>query len=1222
MADDPYGFRAMIRKYGKDLAKRIRKSTPGSIMKVGVNVEQILTDSEMSATSTRPSSMYSAFSRTASHSSGFNSGSGSTSSAARRSSFDKSASKGPIPMNISPMPMSHRSVKFSAACARSQATASRLPKPLDIPNPFRPEGDSASRPTAFQPSSPPNTTPHSYVRTPPSPRSPSPKRQKSSMIERDTLPIGPTLASPLRIREPNPSTTTLDDILGTGPLQLDVRLIAHSDAVQREMDARKIAWGVQFEIARGVSCGDWKWEQVTTTKLDHLKGCNADAAPLVRRLLLDQPTSGNSGSMTASGDLALWQEYDREQEALYEGLGRGLGLMGAWKGVVDWFGGKIHQTVRITPTSSTTYSLRLEKPKISKSHRVARYLGSRHILEIKLPEMGKFDPNSQSRKMLLDKFVLCGRVYVPFDAKDGKVYAVETTENYGRRSDNSQGDDHRLSFQQFIQWYNSLSLNNKQPISKWAARFDLGLSTSTPVLQFSPENIIFIPDIYAPHDHTQEKVPAEKVMTDGCGWMNRAALILIAQRLCLSSRPSAVQGRVAGSKGMWTLHPTDHGSTAPPRIWIRDSQRKIELPTLSERAYVIFDLLAVARLTSPGHLSSQLILNMWHNGVPDEVFQRLLEKGLEEEVSPLMQWACPEAMPLLWSAVNKAGSVSGARMQRLAGASSRALGLGPRFEREADADDEPEGVDAESAFDYAANTLCRDGGSPPSLHETVLNLLQSGFRPQNCVYLRDELKLVITRAIESYIRKYRISVPQSAEAFIIPDPLGVLDEHQIHFKASREINDPITDVNVCTVTGPCIVSRNPSRIASDLQKVEAIIHPLLSEYVDVIVFSIKGERSLASYLGGGDYDGDTAMVTWDPSIVEPFRNSSFIPAPVDFINTNFDRQIETVEAFARRISNVSPDIAHREMIKVLLGGLTNSEIGRYSTFHDNAVYACGYTHPKAVRLAYMFTTCLDSGKSGLRLKEGVFKADSKAYGYPKARCMQSEEGEESSRMQDHNTPPLPRDSSLPKFILESLLDTGSDLKKRYLIKYEALDVQPTRQDKDLLQPWKDVQEAAATPFPDDAFNFVSQDLRQKIQDELHRVRKAEISRVENYILSIKAEWMTAVHPPSPSKTAPSPRKKKIRSQSVALVQDVVKKFADGLADVSWASEDVRASCAYTIASRLGDGKFPFSVAFRGLCHIKAQVAGITPITQQFTDAMTMQSSALRMLSKVRSGLED
>jgi hypothetical protein len=63
-------------------------------------------------------------------------------------------------------------------------------------------------------------------------------------------------------------------------------VISHFRHVQSEMDRRGIAWGVQFEIARGVNMGEWQWEDVTGSKLDQLKGCNAEAAPKVAAVML------------------------------------------------------------------------------------------------------------------------------------------------------------------------------------------------------------------------------------------------------------------------------------------------------------------------------------------------------------------------------------------------------------------------------------------------------------------------------------------------------------------------------------------------------------------------------------------------------------------------------------------------------------------------------------------------------------------------------------------------------------------------------------------------------------------------------------------------------------------------------------------------------------------------------------------------------------------------
>ena len=63
--------------------------------------------------------------------------------------------------------------------------------------------------------------------------------------------------------------------------------IAHNRHVQEAMDIRQLSWGVQFEIARGVSQGIWQWADVTPIKLDHLKGTNAEAASRVRGVILD-----------------------------------------------------------------------------------------------------------------------------------------------------------------------------------------------------------------------------------------------------------------------------------------------------------------------------------------------------------------------------------------------------------------------------------------------------------------------------------------------------------------------------------------------------------------------------------------------------------------------------------------------------------------------------------------------------------------------------------------------------------------------------------------------------------------------------------------------------------------------------------------------------------------------------------------------------------------------
>lgn len=305
---------------------------------------------------------------------------------------------------------------------------------------------------------------------------------------------------------------------------------------------------------------------------------------------------------------------------------------------------------------------------------------------------------------------------------------------------------------------------------------------------------------------------SSEVLTDGCGFINGAALTLIARRLGLPSRPTAVQGRVAGAKGLWMLHYNDRSPTEPPRIWIRKSQKKVNLTSLEEgSAHVIFDLVAQStRIVTPGHLNRQTLINLAENGVDSQVFKDLLNEGLINLYASLTHWNGRGAMPLLWSTVNNLGGVTRAHLQRVAHGIARAIGLANRFE-----------VDLEDEDDDPEDEHSSDDDDKP-LYQAVLELIQTGFNPQSSPFLYEKMKWVVVKAMDRYLKKYRIEVRQSAEAFIVPgacvqlcvfktfrtilvDPFGVLEEGEIHFRSSQELGDPLTETNVYSVRGPVLV---------------------------------------------------------------------------------------------------------------------------------------------------------------------------------------------------------------------------------------------------------------------------------------------------------------------------------------------------------------------------------------------------------------------------------
>lgn len=68
----------------------------------------------------------------------------------------------------------------------------------------------------------------------------------------------------------------------------------------------------------------------------------------------------------------------------------------------------------------------------------------------------------------------------------------------------------------------------------------------------------------------------------------------------------------------------------------------------------------------------------------------------------------------------------------------------------------------------------------------------------------------------------------------------------------------------------------------------------------------------------------------------------------------FSRENEEVGAFQNRVGNMAEEDQIWQLQNALLGAVrTDSVVGKYSTYHDIAIYTLGYKHPETIRLAYM-----------------------------------------------------------------------------------------------------------------------------------------------------------------------------------------------------------------------------------------------------------------------------
>lgn len=77
-------------------------------------------------------------------------------------------------------------------------------------------------------------------------------------------------------------------------------IIAHNKETQTLLDRFHIAWGTQYELARGVSLGIWTWEEVKG-KLRDVTGDNAHAACQVQTVM-----RGRSAASANPSDFYLW----------------------------------------------------------------------------------------------------------------------------------------------------------------------------------------------------------------------------------------------------------------------------------------------------------------------------------------------------------------------------------------------------------------------------------------------------------------------------------------------------------------------------------------------------------------------------------------------------------------------------------------------------------------------------------------------------------------------------------------------------------------------------------------------------------------------------------------------------------------------------------------------------------------------------------------------------
>ncbi|KIM46105.1 hypothetical protein M413DRAFT_16853 [Hebeloma cylindrosporum] len=1040
------------------------------------------------------------------------------------------------------------------------------------------------------------------------------KRKSSDISSSSTIASGPfrppkiARSIPQCEEDKSPENPFIDH----GPLEPEIPespftpiILSPGKALQAQFTARKLPYGVQYEIARYVTIGKLQYNQLYIPCLDNFAALktNREAVPATAKIVLSDPcdaseeTEGNQDqwdNLFAKERAAKspWEELDREEESLSKSPYGGLGFDEEGEHI-GWHGGKILFHGKLQDASAKgckkppKYKITLDRAELSTSNMFARRFGSKHFFRLKLTKPILNRNTDLLMNYIRRPLILCGNVFRAFYAKDTNVFYVKTNE----RTDGSiilRGETIPgvMSFLEFLDWHNPMALNTEQTMAKYVSRFALGLSNSFPGLLMEQSNIKFIDDIISETGSN---------MTDGAGKINRWALKQIRHRLNWEDQPTAIQTRIFGTKGLLVEDGKNPEEYAV--VEITPSQRKIRLQenTAIDPAHRIIDVLRASHTKTPCRLSVETIINLAHNGVTKRVFLELLQKGLADLVEPLLDWDSPDAMRKLWSNVRRLGGVMAARRAREEAGLARVKGFSEREAEEIEIDDEEDFNSAELAEQRSSAWWGDEvSGCPSSLEETIMYMIDSGLTPKECPLLRDKLDKFIRSRLTNYIKSYRIDVPMSASAFLVPDTSGILEEGQVFYKSSRrEFLTPEgfkTDVYV----GDVLLTRIPCKLPTDMQKWKSVDIPELHHLTDVIVFSTKGNRRAADFLSGGDYDGDKGIYIWQPELVEAFNNAPlhFSEPPAD-IKKYFARENEEVATFQKKIATISEENKIHQLQKWLLGAVRDTTVvGKYSTFHEISTYLYGYDHPDTIRLAYMFCMVLDGIKTGMTVRSDVLKQDTARFQKRPPRWKETEE--ERERNEQTNEPNIKRPQELGKFIMDELLKQAEVEGKRWLARLddEFKVGGLCKLDKDLAAPW-----------------YAALELGERWQAEESNGRfLADLDSLRRHIADLYNEYRTEMNSPrKQSRMSPSKKDKPFTSLPIEVRQDKIRKLSKQFASYPRSGhflmldEDVarvRASCAYVYDyeqrksySSNNYSRFPWDLAMRELCAIKARANG-------------------------------
>jgi hypothetical protein len=612
-----------------------------------------------------------------------------------------------------------------------------------------------------------------------------------------------------------------------------------------------------------------------------------------------------------------------------------------------------------------------------------------YVEEVKSKRKAKAEP-----RFRVELFAVDG------DDFDHKYRLTPVVAPHGQQSDSHT----RMSVEALLEWHMPKSGNGNQSNCKLFQRISLGLSKTFTAVVLKPSQVFRLKD-----------EPGRPVMNDGCALMSRTLANQICDQLGITTAtPSCFQGRIAGAKGLWMVdchHSSTNTTMNNNDIWIQisDSQLKIhphpqEWTGPIDDEKLTFEVVNWAKPLHPVDLNIQLLAILEYGAGVKDYIAKLTRDGVQSLYDDFLE-VLRSNSPVVCRAL----------LQKL----------------------RPSGEDGTSRARRLEHWVINDA-------ESIIRFSEAGFAPRDFYPLRMKIRQYLTWLLERHVEELKIQVPLSTYAYCIADPYGVLEPDEVHFGFSNNWRDPQGQFEDNLLDGiDVLVGRLPAHVPSDIQRRRAVWKTELRHFKDVIVFPTKGDFPLAGMLSGGDYDGDTPWICWDPNIVQKFRNS---PMP----SQEYPPEHYGLTKHSVPMESLGSTGAFLE--SAFEFNLNISNLGRCTVEHEKLAYDESIDSPKAKELACLLSHLVDGRKGGVHLSEQAWKEYRKTIS-PKQRALPAYRNPDR-KYKDTNIV----DFLKFKVARSELYRILSGLNESF----PEHDVQ-NQKDDDLILPWTEAVEASETP---------------------------------------------------------------------------------------------------------------------------------------------------------------